>query len=55
MCMTPTIMAGGQPYSVFGVLDAINSVKCDVQTVGMGACYSYASLILVSQWQAQTV
>jgi len=40
--------AGGQPYSVFGVLDAIQSIKPDVQTLGLGACYSYASLILVS-------
>lgn len=39
--------AGGQPYSVFGVLDAIKSIKPDVQTLGLGACYSYASLILV--------
>eukprot|EP00967_Tisochrysis_lutea_P115582 scaffold185273_cov19-Tisochrysis_lutea.AAC.4 len=44
---TPTPRAGGQPYSVFGVLDAIKSIKPDVQTLGLGACYSYASLILV--------
>jgi len=39
---------GGQPYSVFGVLDAIKSIKPDVQTLGLGACYSYASLILAA-------
>ncbi|KAF5840701.1 Clp protease-domain-containing protein [Dunaliella salina] len=39
---------GGQPYSVFGVLDAIQSIKPDVQTLGLGACYSYASLILAA-------
>lgn len=33
---------------MFGVLDTIKSIKPDVQTYGMGACYSYASLILVS-------
>jgi hypothetical protein len=38
---------GGQPYSVFGVLDAMRSIKPDIQTLGLGACYSYASLILV--------
>ena len=41
------IPAGGQPYSIIGVLDAIQSIKPDVQTVALGACYSYASLILV--------
>nr|ACJ24246.1 hypothetical protein [Dunaliella viridis] len=39
---------GGQPYSVFGVVDAIKSIKPDVQTLGLGACYSYASLILAA-------
>lgn len=39
---------GGQPYSVFGVLDAIESIKPDVQTLALGACYSYASLILAA-------
>uniref|UniRef100_A0A7S0S5B9 ATP-dependent Clp protease proteolytic subunit n=1 Tax=Chlamydomonas leiostraca TaxID=1034604 RepID=A0A7S0S5B9_9CHLO len=39
---------GGQPYSVFGVLDAMKSVKPQIQTLGLGACYSYASLILAA-------
>lgn len=39
---------GGQPYSIIGVLDAIQSIKPDVQTVALGACYSYASLILAA-------
>ena len=39
--------AGGQPYSIFGILDTIKIIKPDVQTYGLGACYSYASLILV--------
>lgn len=38
---------GGQPYSVFGVLDAMATIKPPIQTLGLGACYSYASLILV--------
>jgi ATP-dependent Clp protease protease subunit len=38
---------GGQPYSIFGVLDTIKSIKPDVQTYALGACYSYASMILV--------
>jgi hypothetical protein len=33
---------------VFGILDTIKSIKPDVQTYGLGACYSYASLILAS-------
>lgn len=33
---------------MFGVLDTIKSIKPEVQTYGLGACYSYASLILVS-------
>jgi len=40
--------SGGQPYSIFGVLDTIRSVKPPIQTLGLGACYSYASLILAS-------
>lgn len=40
--------AGGQPYSVLGVVDAMQSIKPDVQTVALGACYSYASLVVVS-------
>ncbi|KAG1656028.1 hypothetical protein FOA52_005656 [Chlamydomonas sp. UWO 241] len=39
---------GGQPYSIFGVLDTIKSIKPDVQTYALGACYSYASMILAS-------
>eukprot|EP00199_Chlamydomonas_sp_CCMP681_P006880 CAMPEP_0119108398 /NCGR_PEP_ID=MMETSP1180-20130426/14165_1 /TAXON_ID=3052 ORGANISM="Chlamydomonas cf sp, Strain CCMP681" /NCGR_SAMPLE_ID=MMETSP1180 /ASSEMBLY_ACC=CAM_ASM_000741 /LENGTH=292 /DNA_ID=CAMNT_0007094005 /DNA_START=14 /DNA_END=889 /DNA_ORIENTATION=+ len=39
---------GGQPYSVFGILDAIQSIKPDVQTLGLGCCYSYASLVLAA-------
>ncbi|GIL51004.1 hypothetical protein Vafri_7077 [Volvox africanus] len=39
---------GGQPYSVLGVVDAIQSIKPDVQTVALGACYSYSSLLLAS-------
>ncbi|KAL6760873.1 inactive subunit of chloroplast ClpP complex [Haematococcus lacustris] len=39
---------GGQPYSIFGVLDAMKAVKPDIQTLGLGACYSYASLILAA-------
>ena len=41
------IHAGGQPYSIFGILDTIKIIKPDVQTYSLGACYSYASLILV--------
>ncbi|GFH28324.1 ATP-dependent Clp protease proteolytic subunit [Haematococcus lacustris] len=40
--------SGGQPYSIFGVLDAMKAVKPDIQTLGLGACYSYASLILAA-------
>lgn len=39
---------GGQPYSIIGILDAIQSIKPDVQTVGLGCCYSYASLVLAA-------
>ncbi|GFH14819.1 ATP-dependent Clp protease proteolytic subunit, partial [Haematococcus lacustris] len=42
---------GGQPYSIFGVLDAMKAVKPDIQTLGLGACYSYASLILGDIYQ----
>jgi hypothetical protein len=38
---------GGQPYSVFGILDTIHSIKPEVQTLALGACYSYSSLLLV--------
>lgn len=37
---------GGQPYSVFGVADAIKSVKPPVSTVGLGTAYSYSSILL---------
>jgi len=40
--------SGGQPYSIFGILDTIKSIKPQVHTYGLGACYSYASLILAS-------
>lgn len=36
---------------MFGVLDTIQSIKPEVQTYGLGACYSYASLILVRRRQ----
>lgn len=39
---------GGQPYSVLGVVDAVQSIKPDVQTVALGACYSYSSLLLAA-------
>nr|7EKO_A Chain A, ATP-dependent Clp protease proteolytic subunit [Chlamydomonas reinhardtii]7EKQ_A Chain A, ATP-dependent Clp protease proteolytic subunit [Chlamydomonas reinhardtii] len=39
---------GGQPYSVLGVVDAMQSIKPDVQTVALGACYSYASLVVAA-------
>ena len=38
---------GGQPYSVIGVVDAMQAIKPHIQTVSLGACYSYSSLILV--------
>ncbi|KAJ9507057.1 hypothetical protein QJQ45_004662 [Haematococcus lacustris] len=44
----PLVPPGGQPYSIFGVLDAMKAVKPDIQTLGLGACYSYASLILAA-------
>ncbi|KAG2429026.1 hypothetical protein HXX76_011268 [Chlamydomonas incerta] len=39
---------GGQPYSVLGVVDAMQSIKPDVQTVALGCCYSYASLVVAA-------
>jgi hypothetical protein len=42
------IASGGQPYSVIGVVDTIQSIKPQVQTVALGAVYSYSSLILAS-------
>ena len=35
---------------MFGVLDTMQSIKPPIQTLGLGACYSYASLILVRAW-----
>ncbi len=32
---------------MLGVVDAVQSIKPDVQTVALGACYSYSSLLLV--------
>ncbi len=46
--MPPMHFPGGQPYSIFGILDTIASIKPDVQTLALGACYSYSSLLLVS-------
>ena len=43
-----SVDSGGQPYSIFGVLDTIKSLKPEVHTYGLGACYSYASLMLAS-------
>jgi ATP-dependent protease ClpP protease subunit len=43
---------GGTPYSVIGVVDAMQAVKPPIQTVALGACYSYSSLLLVS-WGGQ--
>jgi len=40
--------SGGQPYSVIGVVDTIQSIKPQVQTVALGAVYSYSSLILAA-------
>ena len=45
---------GGTPYAVIGVVDAMRQVKCPIQTVALGACYSYSSLILVS-WHSWSV
>ena len=39
---------GGQPYSVIGVVDTLRSIKPDVMTVGLGAVYSYSSLLLAA-------
>ncbi|KAG2495198.1 hypothetical protein HYH03_006804 [Edaphochlamys debaryana] len=39
---------GGQPYSVLGIVDAMQAIKPDVQTVALGACYSYSSLMLAA-------
>jgi ATP-dependent protease ClpP protease subunit len=32
---------------VLGIVDTLLSIKCPVTTVGMGAVYSYSSLLLV--------
>lgn len=45
----PRRATGGQPYSVFGILDTMKQVKPDIQTYAMGACYSYASMLLVGR------
>ncbi|KAF8056144.1 clpP [Scenedesmus sp. PABB004] len=39
---------GGTPYSVLGVVDAMQAVKPPIQTVALGACYSYSSLLLAA-------
>ncbi|MEW5313823.1 MAG: hypothetical protein WDW38_005360 [Sanguina aurantia] len=39
---------GGQPYSVIGIIDTIQSIKPKVQTLALGACYSYSSLLLAA-------
>eukprot|EP00882_Tetradesmus_deserticola_P003732 GHRQ01003947.1.p1 GENE.GHRQ01003947.1~~GHRQ01003947.1.p1 ORF type:complete len:295 (+),score=107.44 GHRQ01003947.1:142-1026(+) len=44
---------GGTPYSVIGVVDAMRQVKCPIQTVALGACYSYSSLILAAGEKGQ--
>lgn len=44
---------GGTPYSVIGVVDAMQQVKCPIQTVALGACYSYSSLILAAGQKGQ--
>lgn len=31
--------SGGQPYSVFGILDTIKTLKPELHTYGLGACY----------------
>ncbi len=36
---------------MFGVLDAMQSIKPEIQTLGLGCCYSYASLVLVRSSQ----
>lgn len=44
----PLCAAGGSPYSIIGILDVMQSIKPEIQTVAMGACYSYSSLILAA-------
>lgn len=39
---------GGQPYSILGVVDTMQAIKPPIKTVALGACYSYASLLVVS-------
>lgn len=43
---------GGTPYSIIGVVDAMQAVKPPIQTVALGACYSYSSLLLVGDRRA---
>jgi hypothetical protein len=38
---------GGQPYSIIGVVDTMQAIKPPIKTVAIGACYSYASLLVV--------
>lgn len=40
--------SGGQPYSIVGIVDTIQQIKPQVQTLALGACYSYSSLILAA-------
>lgn len=43
---------GGSPYAVLGLVDTMLSIKPPIQTLALGACYSYASLVLVSRERA---
>ncbi|KAI8463860.1 MAG: Clp protease-domain-containing protein [Monoraphidium minutum] len=37
---------GGQPYSIIGLVDTMQSIKPPIKTVALGAAYSYASLLV---------
>lgn len=39
---------GGSPYAVLGLVDTLQTIKAPVQTLALGACYSYASLVLAA-------
>jgi ATP-dependent Clp protease protease subunit len=39
---------GGQPYSIIGVVDTMQAIKPPIKTVALGACYSYASLLVAA-------
>lgn len=39
---------GGYPYAVFGIVDTMMQLKCPIQTVALGACYSYSTLVLAA-------